>query len=124
MLDKFQTSQSIEQQVTEGFKYFILNYNNKPVGYLAIKQETDALFLSKIYVLIGYREKKIGKTALLFVEKKAKKYNLTRLRLSVNKYNTNAVNTYKKFGFKNIGAFVQDIENGFIMDDYEMVKAI
>ena len=58
MLDKFQSAKAIEKQVAEGFEYFKLNYNKTPVGYMAIKQETDALFLSKIYVLNSYRGKK------------------------------------------------------------------
>lgn len=124
MLDKFQSAKAIEKQVTEGFEYFILNYDKTPVGYMAIKQETEALFLSKIYVLSNYRGKKIGKAAMLFVENKTKIYKLPKIRLTVNKHNTDAIKTYEKLGFKNIRDLVQDIGNGFVMDDFEMVKLV
>ena len=124
MLDKFQSAKAIEKQIEDGFEYFILNYDDIPVGYISIKQETDTLFLSKIYVLSSYRRKKIGKSAMLFTEEKAKTYQLKNIRLTVNINNTNSIKAYEKLGFKNVGPTVADIGNGFVMDDYEMVKEL
>lgn len=124
MLDKFQSVKAIEKQVEDGYEYFSIYYDETPVGYISIKEEKDTLFLSKIYVLSNYRGKKIGKTAMQFVEQKAKTYNLKRIRLTVNINNINSIKAYEKLGFKNIGALVADIGRGFVMDDYEMVKLI
>jgi len=124
MLDKFQSAKSIKKQIEDGFEYFIIFYNDIPVAYTAIKQEADTLFLSKIYVLSDYRGEKIGKSSMLFIEEKAKTYNLLKIRLTVNKHNTNAIKAYEKLGFKNMRAIVQDIGNGFIMDDYLMEKTL
>ncbi|MFV9550733.1 GNAT family N-acetyltransferase [Algibacter sp. PT7-4] len=124
MLDKFQSAKAIKQQVKHGFEYFILNYNGVAVGYIAIKQEQNALFLSKIYVLSDYRGKKIGKNAMQFVEEKAKSYKLKQIRLTVNIYNANSIKAYETLGFKNMGSLVTDIGNGFVMDDFEMVKFV
>ena len=38
--------------------------------------------------------------------------------LTVNKQNTNAINTYKTLGFSLWQEQVADIGNGFVMDDY------
>ena len=124
MLDKFQSAKAIEKQIEEGYEYFTLIYDNVSVGYISIKQESNALFLSKIYVLSTYRGKKIGKAAMQFVENKAKTYQLKTIRLTVNIHNTNSIKAYEKLGFKNVGPTVADIGNGFIMDDYEMVKPV
>ncbi|XMO85740.1 GNAT family N-acetyltransferase [Algibacter sp. AS12] len=124
MLEKFQSVKPITEQVENGYAYYILKFEGVSVGYISIKKETDALFLSKIYVLSTYRGKKIGKTAMAFVEDKAKQYQLNKIRLTVNIHNTNSIKAYEKLGFKNIGPIVADIGNGFIMDDYEMVKQI
>ncbi|SFD25135.1 GNAT family N-acetyltransferase [Algibacter pectinivorans] len=124
MLEKFQSVKPITEQVKNGCAYYIINFEGVSVGYISIKKEIDALFLSKIYVLSSYRGKKIGKTAMAFVEDKVKQYKLDKIRLTVNIHNTNSIKAYEKLGFKNIGPIVADIGNGFIMDDYEMVKHI
>ncbi|MEP3836130.1 MAG: GNAT family N-acetyltransferase [Algibacter sp.] len=124
MLEKFQSVKPISEQIEKGFAYFIIHFEGVSVGYIAIKKETDALFLSKIYVLSTHRGKKIGKVAMAFVEDKAKQYKLNKIRLTVNINNTNSIKAYEKLGFLNIGSLVADIGNGFVMDDYEMVKQI
>jgi ribosomal protein S18 acetylase RimI-like enzyme len=122
MLVKYQSVVAIEKQIADGFEYFILNFDENPVGYVAIKLESEALFLSKFYVLKEFRGKKIGKSTMLFVEEKAKTYQSKTIRLTVNTNNTIAINAYEKLGFKNVGASITDIGNGFVMDDYLMIK--
>lgn len=124
MLDKFQSAKAIAEQVEDGFEYFSIFYDRTLVGYISIKQETKALFLSKIYVLSSFRGKKIGKKAMQFIEQKAKAYQLESIRLTVNINNTNAIKTYEKLGFINVGRVVADIGNGFVMDDYQMTKTV
>ena len=122
MLEKYQSAKAISNQVEDGFQYFTLYYNKIPVGYLSIKKENNSLFLSKIYVLKEYRGKKIGKTAMLFIEDKANALNCTKVVLTVNKNNTNSILAYEKFGFKNLGSVVKDIGSSYVMDDYKMEK--
>jgi len=124
MLDKFQSAKAIAEQVEDGFEYFSIFYDRTLVGYISIKQETKALFLSKIYVLSSFRGKKIGKKAMQFIEQKAKAYQLKSIKLTVNINNTNAIKTYEKLGFINVGPVVADIGNGFVMDDYQMTKRV
>ena len=124
MLDKYQSAIAIEEQVVNGFEYFLITYEKQPVGYISIKKEAETLFLSKIYVLSSYRGKKIGKAAMAFVEEKAKNYRLKRIRLTVNINNTNAIKAYERLGFVNVGPLVTDIGKGFVMDDYEMIKTV
>lgn len=125
MLDKFQSAKAISKQIeVEGLEYYVLSFNKTPVGYVGFKKEGEHLFLSKIYVLSAYRGKKIGKAAMEFIAKKSKAYQLKAIRLGVNINNTNSIEAYKKLGFKKIYAFVTDIGNGFVMDDYIMEKTI
>lgn len=125
MLKKFQSAKAIEEQVKNGYEYYLLLYNNAEVGYISIKKEDgNSLFLSKIYVLGAYRGKKIGKTAMNFIVEKGKAYNLNKIRLTVNINNTNSIKAYEKMGFKYVGPLLTDIGEGFVMDDHEMVKEI
>ncbi|WP_299549718.1 GNAT family N-acetyltransferase [Seonamhaeicola sp.] len=124
MLKKFQSAKAIKEQVEKGFEYYLLFFNDVPAGYLSIKKENEALFLSKIYVVGEYRGRKIGKAAMVFVEEKAETYKLDKIRLTVNINNVNSIKAYEKLGFKNVGPVVADIGNGFVMDDYEMIKEV
>lgn len=125
MLKKYQSAEAISKQVEkEGFEYFVLTFDGINVGYISIRKEKEWLFLSKIYVLSDYRGNKIGKTAMQFIEEKAKSYHLKTIMLTVNKNNTNSIKAYEKLGFINVGSVVKDIGNGFVMDDYQMVKRL
>mgnify|MGYP000456985474 FL=1 len=125
ILDKFQSAKAIQNQIeNEDFEYFIMHFDKKPAGYIAIKKEKEHLFLSKIYVLSSQRGKKIGKAAMLKAEEKAKAYHLKAIRLGVNINNTNSIKAYEKLGFKIVKSFVTDIGNGFVMDDYIMEKVL
>ncbi len=124
MLDKFQSVKAIKEQAVNKYAYYTVFYEELPIGYLSIKPELEYLFLSKIYILIDYRGKGFGKNIMDFVSEKAKTFSLNKIRLTVNKYNINSIKAYEKMGFKNIRELVQDIGNGFIMDDFELVKEI
>lgn len=124
MLDKFQSAKTIEQQVSEGYQYYMLMFENEYVGYLSIKKENQNLFLSKLYILKSERGKGFGKTAMLFIENEAKNLGCNSISLTVNKGNINSINTYENLGFENLGDILIDIGNGFVMDDFKMWKQL
>ena len=124
MLNKYNSVQALEDQVNQGFLFFYITYNDSPVGYVGVKKESDYLFLSKLYVLSNYRGKKIGKAAMQHVIELAHSFKLQKVKLTVNKYNTNSILAYEKMGFIKTKEVVTDIGNGFIMDDYEMEMTI
>lgn len=124
MVAKFQTSEAMQNQAKEGYMYYLIKHDNENVGYLSIKKNNNELFLSKIYILKDFRGKRIGKTAFNFIENKAKELGCESISLTVNKNNTNTIKAYEKSGFKNTEAIVMDIGNGFVMDDYRMVKTL
>lgn len=124
MLNKFQSVDSIFRQLESDYKYFIINYDNSAVGYLAFKLDNSDLFLSKIYILKKYRGLRIGKEAMEFVTQLAASLMCKTITLTVNKNNTNSIEAYKKIGFLKTEELVMDIGNGFVMDDYKMVKSL
>lgn len=124
MLDTFQSAQAMEDQVKIGYNYYLLQHENTPVGYFSFNQKDTFLFLSKLYVLSSERGKGIGRKAIEFIEDQANKLGKNKIRLTVNKYNRNSIAAYEKIGFVNINAIVQDIGNGFVMDDYVLEKTL
>lgn len=124
MLDKFQSALAVEDQVEKGIMYYLLLYQDTHVGYFSFSKNEESLFLSKLYVLNSARGNGIGRAALSFIEARAKELDLKKIKLTVNKFNTNSIKMYEKMGFVNIEAIVQNIGNGYVMDDYVLEKVI
>jgi diamine N-acetyltransferase len=126
MLETFQSKDAIARQIEkEGYLYYLLqDRDGFWVGYLGIIPKRHELFLSKLYVTLIERGKGYGRYAVEFIETIAKDLELSRITLTVNKYNTQSIKTYEKLGFIITGALVSDIGNGFVMDDYRMEKII
>jgi len=124
MLDKFQSAMAIENQLKEGILYYLLLHNEVPVGYFSFHLKEAHLFLSKLYVLSTARGHGVGKKAMSFMESQATQLGLATIQLTVNKYNSIAIKAYEKMGFINTAAVIQDIGNGYVMDDYILEKPI
>ena len=126
MLLNFQSQQAIKEQIDEGCRYFLVYYDKKAVGYFAILADLKdtSLFLSKFYIDEEFRGRGIGRHCISYIENISMMDGLNRIWLTVNKYNENSIKAYEKFGFKKVEELVQDIGNGFLMDDYKMEKRL
>lgn len=124
MVKNFQSAEAMFSQFKEGYQYYMIYYNNQFVGYVSIKKQEETLFLSKIYISKEFRGKKIGNSAMKFIEEKALETNCKTISLAVNKFNLNSIEAYKAMGFKIVKEMITDIGNGFIMDDYKMEKLV
>ena len=121
MIDKFQSENAITDQIrNQGYKYYLIQDNNQPVGYFSIILEKDFLFLSKLYVHKSRRGGGIARKALEFIKNIAAENKLGKITLTVNKNNIGPLAAYQRLGFVNKGSIVQDIGSGFIMNDYKM----
>ena len=121
MVDKFQSFHAISKQLDEGYEYFFVEVDGEPVGYIGIKAESGHLQLSKLYIRSDMRGQKLGKMAIAFLLETAKTRGIPRIKLTVNKDNTDSIRAYEKIGFVNSESIVMDIGGGFVMDDYVMV---
>ena len=121
MLDKFQSEKAIADQIqNKGYIYYLIKESKQAIGYCAIVQEEDVLFLSKLYIRKIMRGKGVARKIIDFIKTIALERNLGRITLTVNKNNIGPIAAYEKLGFVNTGPVVQDIGGGFIMDDYKM----
>lgn len=121
MVENFQSENAISNQIeNENYIYFFINVNGDNAGYIGLSKKQDHLFLSKLYIKKEFRHKGLGTKAFEFIKNFAKENNYKNIILTVNKYNTNTINAYKKWNFHEIDSVVTDIGNGFVMDDYIM----
>jgi ribosomal protein S18 acetylase RimI-like enzyme len=126
MLEKFQSSEPIKHQISEGCEYYLASIDNESVGYTAlITNLTDRkMMISKLYILSEVRGTGVGTALLSHIESICSSRNISRLWLTVNKYNDIAISWYKHRGFVVTDAIKTDIGSGFYMDDYLMEKAL
>jgi len=121
MIEKFQSSKAIKNQIeNERYSYFYIMCDGVRAGYTGMSVKQDYLFLSKLYILKNFRHKGIASAAFPLITDFAVANRRSRIILTVNKYNSHAISSYKKFGFKEIDAVVTDIGSGYVMDDYIM----
>jgi len=122
MVEKFQSKKAISEQIESGYSYYLIKADGDYIGYTGMCPKEGELFLSKLYIRVSKRGKGYGRRVVEFIEELAREKGLGKITLTVNKNNTDTIKAYEKFGFTNQGPIVQDIGNGFVMDDYKMEK--
>lgn len=123
MLDRFQSTHAIEEQIlSDNYEYYFLTVDNMRVGYLGLQFNVDELFLSKLYILPAERHKGYATEAFDYCEEVCRQRGLSRLRLTVNRHNSRAIDRYIKYGYTVVREQVSDIGSGYVMDDYVMGK--
>jgi ribosomal protein S18 acetylase RimI-like enzyme len=126
MLEKLQSKNAISDQIQDGYLYYLIQSSKNFIGYFAIlhKNETDELFLSKLYILHSERGKGSGKAAMKFIESLADKKNCKNISLTVFHKNIKAISIYEKMGFKKTGSIMRDIGSNIIIHDFLMEKIV
>lgn len=117
MLERFQSPDAIARQIRDRMVYWLFGAAEAPAGYLAYRVEPDHLFLSKIYVAAPHRRRGWSRRAL---ERLIRIESPSRIRLTVNRHNTDTLAAYRALGFRPAGTRVTDIGHGYVMDDYIM----
>lgn len=125
MVERFQSFHALKDQIQhQNYQYYFIVNDDCIVGYTGIQIQEEKLFLSKLYIKKEERQKGYASKTFAFLEELAKKHHLKYIYLTVNKYNYATIEIYEKKGFVKIDAQVNDIGNGFVMDDFIMEKAL
>jgi diamine N-acetyltransferase len=80
--------------------------------------------LDKLYVHPDYQRHGIGGLLIAEVVRHVQPQGTTRLILRVNRQNHPAIQAYLKHGFKVADLVVENIGEGYVMDDYVMLKEL
>lgn len=127
MLDKFYSSESLEEQmIVFNHRFIIAKENYIPVGFASYSAHADddkVYHLNKLYVDTEMQGKNIGKKLLDHLMLEIKSEGSTSIQLNVNRFN-NAVAFYKKQGFTILREDDIDIGDGYFMNDYVMGKEL
>jgi ribosomal protein S18 acetylase RimI-like enzyme len=123
-LEKYQTVKAIQEQISNGYEYYMILNSADNAGYLSIQANGPVLLLSKLYLLEDFRGKGFGKIAMEFILARAKELNISTIELVVNRKNSGTIEFYKKWGFKIAELLVNKFENGHSEEDYKMTMVI
>jgi len=121
MLSSFHSRDVISEEIgQQKYMYFLIKDNHRAIGYLGIQIKSDALFLSKLYILSSERGQGIGREAMNFIKKLGQKNHIDKITLTVNRNNKGSIAAYYKMGFVKTGEVCVDIGEGYKMDDFKM----
>lgn len=127
MLDLMYSESKIEAAVSDPKQAFWLAEKNGTVlGFCGIEHgwpEAGFTRIHKLYILPDTQGLGLGKILVDQVAAEARKYGNNQLHLNVNK-NNRAIAFYSKHGFVTTAEEVIDIGNGYVMDDFIMVKVL
>lgn len=123
MLEKMYAEKSLKEQMGDGQLFFLVNSEDKSVGYLSIsnKNEND-FFMHKFYIELEQQGKGIGKR--IFAELLEQFPEMKTMRLQVNRGNYKSINFYFRLGFVIEEAKKIDIGGGYFMDDFVMIYGL
>lgn len=127
MIEKMYSKEKLNEVIeTEKFNFLLFEIKNKLVGFCSIEHaynQESITRIHKLYVDPEVHGKKIGQQLLANAQVLGEKNNSSKLHLNVNKNNP-AVNFYFKQNFIVEREEVLDIGNGYVMDDFVMIKVI
>ncbi len=127
MLEQRYTPELLRAELQRGDLWWDqLLVNDRMSGFASylLTREPGEMKLDKLYVDQAHQRKGYGGMLLDRAVTIARAYGCGKLMLTVNKNNRTAIAAYEKYGFNSVGAVVKDIGEGFVMDDYIMVKTV
>ena len=112
--------------------YFVLRYNNEPVGFskIALNQahpnieQTAVAKLDRIYILQAFHDKKLGAELLQFNIEFAKQHHQEGLWLFTWIGNERAIRFYLKFGFEVIASHWFKVSETHSNENHQMLLKI
>jgi len=126
MLNEFQSPSAIISQISTGFEYYLVFTEREDqlekAGYLGLlpDEEEGRLMISKIYIKAQHRGAGLGNYSVDFVKNLCAERQLKTIWLTVNRFNNDTLDWYKRKGFVIVDEVKKDIGGGFVMDDFIM----
>lgn len=122
MMDWMYSADSLAKQMHDGARFFMINSDGETAGYISISDNNGKLFLNKFYIDTDFQRKNLGSEILRLAL--AEFATAAVIRLQVNRKNYKAINFYFKNGFTIERAEDFDIGQGYLMEDFVMVKPL
>ena len=94
---------------------FLAEFKGTPIGYIHSKIENNTGRIVSIFILPEFQNKGIGKNLMSNSNERFMRNNINYVDLNVVNFNKNAINFYKKWGYKiRKGEYKKELSNGLI----------
>ena len=124
MLELIYSPAALAMQFRQDHHFHLAEANGTAVGFCSyFFTEPGVMKLAKLYVIPPAQGTGAGKALMNLFLDAAKKSGATKVILNVNRFN-NTRTFYEKLGFTISHEEKIDIGNGYIMDDYVMMKFV
>lgn len=126
MLDRMYSEASLQEQMTsKGHRFLLAERDGMPIGFAGFEHhyQPGRSRLHKLYVLSEVKGSGVGHSLLEAVLKEVQREGDTAIELNVNKHNP-SMGFYGRHGFTVERDEVIDIGQGFVMDDFVMVRKL
>ena len=98
--------------------------DGRRIGFAFSQLHKGEFKLDKLYIHPDVQRQGVGGQLIGHVAERARALGYPCVILAVNKRNTKAIGSYKKYGFVVRESIVDDIGRGFVMDDFVMEKKL
>lgn len=99
-------------------------YEGRRVGFCAYEIRGSEFYFDKLYIHPDVQRRGVGGAMIAHAADKGRQLGYQRAMLSVDKRNTQAINSYRKYGFDVFESTRSDMGGGLLMDDFVMVKPL
>lgn len=99
-------------------------YDGRRVGFCAYEIRDGEFYFDKLYIHPDVQRRGVGGAMINHAANKARKMGYQRAILDVDKRNTQAINSYKKYGFEVLDTKQSDIGGGLSMQGFLMAKTL
>ncbi len=123
-IDTYQTAKAIQQQLQNGFEYYLAKESGQFAGYAGIEKKKEVLVLSKIYTDKHFRGKGIGKGLMELLYHRAISLHLLVIELIVVQQNVQAIAFYSNQGFEIAETLSTKYESGYTVEEFKMSKRL
>lgn len=125
MMDMMYAPGVMASELDAGVKFEILQIDGKDAGYMVYEKiSDDCAKLHKLYLLADFHGRNYGQQMLDHVACNCRRMGCRFLKLNVNKKNQRAIKAYLRNGFTIDHPETNPIGNGFVMDDFVMIKSL
>jgi len=113
-----------DELLSQGIRFYRLLVGSRFGGFASIgpTETAGVIKLHKLYLLPELHGSGLGSLLLEHCAAEARRLGAHRLILAVNKRNARAIAAYERNGFTIADSVVNDIGEGFVMDDYVMAR--
>lgn len=125
MMQMMYAPEVMRAEMGAGVQFEILQLDGADAGYMVYEKiSAECAKLHKLYLLQKFHGQNFGQKMLDHVAASCRRMGCRSLKLNVNKHNSRAIKAYLRNGFSHDHPETNPIGNGFVMDDFVMIKSL